>query len=184
VKLLTDNFLGLPRRALGLGLADAEDRDEPGLERRGDLQGQRPVQEALRLLPAGVSLRWLGPGDAVSYGGHFRATRRTHVATVPMGYADGYPRRANLPGAPTAAAVLVRGQRCPVLGSVCMDMIMVDVTALGEAATLGDEVVLLGGQGGAAPVTAAELAERAGLLEYEITCGVSKRVPRVYRKIT
>jgi alanine racemase len=130
-----------------------------------------------------VQLRWIEPGDTVSYGGHFRATRRTRVATVPMGYADGYPRRVNLPGSSPPADVLIRGVRCPVLGTVCMDMVMADVTALGDDVAAGDEVVLLGGQG-EARITAAELAGRAGLLEYEITCGVSKRVPRVYRKIT
>jgi alanine racemase len=143
---------------------------------------QLGLEAAMRLVSGVVQLRWIEPGDAVSYGGHFRAGARTHVATVPMGYADGYPRRVNLPGAPEPAHVLIRGVRCPVLGTVCMDMIMADVTALGDAVEVGDEVVLLGAQG-SERITAAELAQRAGLIEYEITCGVSKRVPRVYRKI-
>ncbi len=140
------------------------------------------LEAAMRWVSGVVQLRWIERDDAVSYGGHFRAAARTHVATIPMGYADGYPRRVNLPGASEPAHVLIRGQRCPVLGTVCMDMIMADVTALGDQVTVGDEVVLLGAQGGER-ISAAELAQRAGLIEYEITCGVSKRVPRVYRKV-
>jgi alanine racemase len=140
------------------------------------------LEPAMRWLSGVVQLRWIEAGDAVSYGGHWRAAHRTHVATIPMGYADGYPRRVNLPGADAPASVLIGGRRCPILGSVCMDMVMADVTSLGDAIAVGDEVVLLGRQG-AEQVSAGELAERAGLIEYEITCGVSKRVPRVYRKL-
>jgi alanine racemase len=138
---------------------------------------------AMRLSSAIVQLRTLEPGDCVSYGGLWRAPVRSRIATVPIGYADGYPRRVQLGARP--ASVLIRGRRCPVVGAVCMDMIMVDVTALGDGAQappvqIGDEVVLLGGQGSEC-ITAGELAELAGLIEYEITCGVSKRVPRVYQ---
>jgi alanine racemase len=140
------------------------------------------LEAAMRLVSGVVQLRWIEAGDAVSYGGHVHATRRTHVATVPMGYADGYPRRVNLPGTPEPAEVLIRGRRCRVLGTVCMDMIMVDVTELGDGVAVGEEVVLLGAQG-SERITASELAQKAGLIEYEITCGVSKRVPRVYRKV-
>jgi len=126
-------------------------------------------QGVMRLVSAIVSLRSIQPGDAVSYGHLWHATRPTTVATVPCGYADGYPRRLTGSG-----EVLVQGRRCPVIGAVCMDMIMVDVTEV-RGVQLGDEVVLLGGE-----ITAAELAARAGLIEYEITCGISKRVPRVY----
>jgi len=140
------------------------------------------LEAAMRLVSGVVQLRWISADDTVSYGGHYRAEGRTHVATIPMGYADGYPRRVNLPGTTDPAHVLIRGRRCRVLGTVCMDMIMADVTALGDEVAVGDEVVLLGAQGDER-VTASELAQRAGLIEYEITCGVSKRVPRVYRKV-
>jgi alanine racemase len=134
----------------------------------------------MRLVTAVAQLRDLAPGDTVSYGGHFRAARPTRIATLPVGYADGYPRRLSSQlqpdGDPTP--VLVRGRRCPVVGSVCMDMLMVDVTELPNV-SVGDEAVLLGRQGDV-EITAAELARRAGLIEYEITCGVSKRVPRIY----
>src|SRR5690606_27080436 len=97
----------------------------------------------------------------------------TRVAVLPVGYADGYPRR--LTG---RAEVLIGGHRRRVIGAISMDIALVDVTAPGPVA-VGDEVVLLGVQG-QEHITAAELAERAGITEYEVTCGVSKRVPRSY----
>jgi alanine racemase len=134
--------------------------------------GLRP---AMRLATEIVQLRDLAAGDAVSYGGLWRAPGPARVATLPVGYADGYIRR------PTGGLeVLIGGRRCSVLGAVCMDMTIVDVTELGQAAAVGDEAVLLGGQG-AEEITTAELAKRSGLIEYEITCAVSKRVPRVYK---
>ncbi len=177
--LHTANSAGAVRFA-----AARQDAIRPGLVLYGGgsgFAGALGLEPAMRLVSGIVQLRFIDPGDAVSYGGHFRASARTHVATVPMGYADGYPRRVNLPGT-TPAHVLVRGVRCAVLGSVCMDMVMADVTALGDQVAVGDEVVLLGAQGDER-ISASELAQRAGLIEYEITCGVSKRVPRVYRKI-
>jgi len=159
-----------------LGFPEAHlDAVRPGLALYGG--GHPELKPVLRLVTCIAALRDLQPGDTVSYGAYFRATRPTRVATLPVGYADGYPRRLAAPVAARPADVLVRGRRCPIVGSVCMDMLMVDVTALGELATVGDEVVLIGTQGGER-ITAAELAERAGLIEYEITCGISKRVPR------
>jgi alanine racemase len=139
----------------------------------------------MRFVTAVASLRELEPGDTVSYGATYRAARRTRIATLPVGYADGYPRRlssAFQTAADGPTPVLIRGRRCPVVGSVCMDMLMVDVTSLGDEVALGDEVVLFGRQGND-EVSAAELARRAGLIEYEITCGISKRVPRLYRPV-
>ena len=131
-------------------------------------------QKAMRLVSAVAQLRDVEPGDPASYGRLWRAPGRARVATLPVGYADGYPRRLTGRG-----EVLVGGRRCPVVGAVCMDMTLVDVTALEGDVRVGDEAVLLGGQGGEF-IHAAELAERAGLIEYEITCGISRRVPRVY----
>jgi alanine racemase len=117
-------------------------------------------------------------GTPISYGGRWVAARPSRIATLPVGYADGYDRRFS--GRPDAgrADVLVRGQRAPVAGTVCMDMTMIDVTDVPGAA-VGDEVVLLGEQGGAR-VDADELAAKAGTISYEILCGVGKRVPRRY----
>ncbi len=120
-----------------------------------------------------AALREIEPGTGVSYGRTFVATQRTRVATVPIGYADGYSVRLSNVG-----QVLVHGRRVPVIGRVCMDMLMVDVTALSGVA-VGDEVVLYGRQG-EEEVTVEEVAERLGTISYEVLCAVGKRVPRVY----
>jgi alanine racemase len=114
-------------------------------------------------------------GERISYGLRHRFERDTVVATVPVGYADGVPRRLFAAG----GEVLVGGSRCPIVGVVTMDQLMVDC---GPDATVavGDEVVLLGRQGDE-EVTATEWAERLGTIAYEITCGIGARVPRVYR---
>src|SRR5690606_10046242 len=109
--------------------------------------------------------------SAVSYGGLWRAERPSRLAVVPVGYADGLPR--SLTG---KAEALVRGRRVPIVGAISMDISILDVTDVPDA-ELGDEVVLLGAQG-QERITAAEFAARAGLSEYEVTCGISKRVPR------
>jgi alanine racemase len=156
--------------------AAACDRVRPGLALYGN--GVRPAGVTLRpvvtLASEIAQLRPVPAGGTVSYGARWTAARDARVAVVPLGYADGYPR--NLTG---SAEVLVRGRRCPVAGTVCMDMISVDVTALGEAVRVGDPVVLLGAQG-SARIGVAEFAAWAGISEYEVTCGISKRVPRVH----
>jgi alanine racemase len=134
-------------------------------------QGFRPV---VRLVTQVVQIREVPAGTAVSYGALWKAQRRSRLAILPIGYADGVPK--SLTG---RADVLIRGQRCPVVGAVCMDIAVVDVTALGDAARVGDEVVLLGAQGNAA-IRVSEYAERAGLIPWEVTCGITKRVPRVH----
>jgi alanine racemase len=94
---------------------------------------------------------------------------------LPIGYADGYPRHVR------DACVLVAGQRVPIVGAVCMDMMMVDVTDLpGTAAGVGATVTLIG-RDGTESITVDEVATRAGTINYEILCGISKRVPRVLR---
>ncbi len=120
-----------------------------------------------------AALREIEPGVGVSYGWTFVAARRTRVATVPIGYADGYSVRLSNIG-----QVLVHGQRVPVIGRVCMDMLMVDVTALMRVA-VGDEVVLYGRQG-EEEVSVEEVAETLGTISYEVFCAIGKRVPRVY----
>jgi alanine racemase len=97
------------------------------------------------------------------------------VATLGLGYGDGYPR--HLSG--SDAAVLLQGRRCPLLGRVTMDQIMIDVTDLPETVRPGDEVVLLGGQGGE-QIDTRELARQAGTIPWEILTGISRRVARVY----
>ena len=118
-----------------------------------------------------ASTRRLPAGAKVSYGHRDTLTRDSVLAAVPVGYEDGYMR--SLSG---RAEVLVGGHRCRVVGNVTMDTCMVDVTDLPEV-QVGSEVVLLGSQG-AAHLDVAELAEWAGVIPYEVLCGVSKRVPR------
>jgi len=132
--------------------------------------GLKPV---LALKSRVVALRDVEPGTTVSYAGLYKTSTAARIATVPIGYADGYTRR--LTG---RAQVLVGGRRVPVVGAITMDMCMVDVSSV-AACKLGDEVVLLGQQG-AERLTADELASWAGTIAWEIFCGISKRVPRVY----
>ena len=119
-------------------------------------------------------LRDLPAGSSVSYGRTWIAPRPTRVATLSVGYADGYPRSLSGRG----AAVLICGQRCPVIGRVTMDLTMVDVTDIGPVA-VGDEVILLGRDGNE-EVCARELADRAGTIAWEIFTGIGTRVARVY----
>lgn len=116
------------------------------------------------------------PGATLSYGRTFTARRETRVATVPVGYADGYPRRLEEGG----AQVLIQGRRCPVLGRICMDQLMADVSAL-AGVRAGERVTLIGRDGGE-EITAAEVASWEGTINYEVVCALSKRVPRVYLK--
>lgn len=120
-----------------------------------------------------VHLKTVPVGSSVSYGRKFVAERETKIATLPLGYADGY-RRA-LSG---KAEVLVNGQRAPIIGNICMDQCMVDVTDI-PCVELGQEVIIIG-QSGEEAVTASELAGMIGTINYEITCGFAVRLPRVF----
>ena len=121
-------------------------------------------------------VRELPVGATISYGRTHTLDRPTRVATLAAGYADGYPRHLSGRG----AAVLVDGRRCPVLGRVTMDQIVVDVTDLPRPPRPGDEAVLLGRQGDA-EISAHELAEKAGTIPWEILTGIGPRVVRVAR---
>lgn len=120
-----------------------------------------------------IHLKELPPGSGISYGAAYRTGGAERIATLPVGYADGYSRL--LFG---KAEVLIRGRRAPVVGRICMDQCMVNVTHIPEAA-VGDEVVLFGRQQ-AAEITADELAGWLGTINYEVTCMVNHRVPRMY----
>ncbi len=131
----------------------------------------RPVMS----LVARVSwVKRVEPGDGISYGLRHTFDRPTTVATVPIGYADGVPRRLFHGG----GQVLIGGRRRPIVGVVTMDQLMVDCAD--DPVTIGDEVVLLGRQG-TERVTATEWADRLGTIAYEITCGISPRIPRIPR---
>ncbi len=120
-----------------------------------------------------LGLRRFPAGTPISYGGTFVTKRDSTIAILPIGYADGYPRLLSNTG-----HVLIRGQQAPIVGRICMDLTMVDVTAVRDV-TAKDEVILMGEQGGAT-ITAEDIAAWAQTISYEILCGISKRVPRVY----
>lgn len=134
-----------------------------------------PLRPALSLLAEIVQVKEVEAGEGLSYGLCYRMPERSVVATVPLGYADGVPRRLGEVG----GQVLVGGYRRPIAGTVTMDHILVDC---GPGATVepGDEVVLLGRQGDD-EITADEWARRLGTISYEVLCGIGARVPRVYR---
>ena len=135
--------------------------------------GAAPVP-ARRLVTAVAQVRAVPAGGTVGYGATWRAARDSRVAVLPVGYADGLPRRAS-----GHAEVAIRGARVPLVGVVSMDIAIADVTDV-PAIGVGDAAVLLGRASDGASISAAEYGAWCGLSEYEVTCGVSKRVPRTY----
>ena len=120
-----------------------------------------------------VQLRTIPRGGSVSYNGTFVAQRPTRIAVLPIGYADGYSRRLSHRG-----SVLIQGRRAPIVGLVCMDMIMVDVTDLAPVPV--GEIVTLIGQQAEESIWANEVADWIGTIPYEVLCGIGSRVPRLY----
>ncbi|HKM38764.1 MAG TPA: alanine racemase [bacterium] len=135
----------------------------------------RPItlQRALAFKTRVVYLKTVPAGTSVSYGRTYTTDSRRVLATLPVGYADGFNRRLS-----NKAEVLIKGKRCPVVGRICMDQCVVDVTNIPQA-VLGDEVVLIGSQGEDS-ISAGDLAQLAGTIDLEILCGIGARVPRIY----
>ena len=140
----------------------------------GAWAGAARTRQAMRLVTAIAQLRAIPAGSTVGYGATWRAPRDSRVAVLPCGYADGLPRRAS-----GHAEAAIRGTRVPLVGAISMDIAIADVTALPDAC-VGDAAVLLGRASGGIAISAAEYGGWAGLSEYEVTCGMSKRVPRTY----
>ncbi len=139
------------------------------------LAGVIELEPALELVSRVTAVRTVAPGESVSYGRHWWAYEPTRVATVAIGYADGIRRDSGSAG----VEVLVRGHRCPIVGAVTMDQLMVALhPAIAGEVTTGDEVVLIGRQG-SDEITAAEVAQRLGTIAYEVLTAISARVPRV-----
>ena len=132
-----------------------------------------PLRAAMSLYSHIVYCKMIHAGQSVSYGGLFTAQKDTRVATIPVGYGDGYPRSLSGRG-----YVLIHGKRAPILGRVCMDQFMVDISEIPEAMD-GDKVTLLG-MDGPERITAEELGELSGRFNYEFVCDLGKRIPRVY----
>lgn len=144
-----------------------------GLDPSDQCAGKISLNPVMSLKSVIASVKRIDAGTQVSYGRIYTAKQDALIAVVPIGYADGYGR--NLSG---KARMLVNGHFVPVIGRVCMDQLMVDVTDL-PAVKRGDPVVIFGGQGGEY-LSVDELAEKLGTVNYEITCMLSKRIPRVY----
>lgn len=141
------------------------------------LQNRLPLQPVLSLKARIGFVKKVGPNRNISYGGLFTTRKETTVATLPLGYGDGYNRLLS-----NKAAVLVNGRRTPVIGTICMDQCMIDVSGVVGEVKLGDEVVLLGRQG-EEEITIEELSQLiCGFINYEYMVLLARRVPRVYRQ--
>ena len=132
-----------------------------------------PLKPALELISHVVHVKWVEEGTPVSYGGTYTANRSTKIATIPVGYGDGYPRSLSNQG-----YVLIHGKKAKILGRVCMDQFMVDVTEI-EDVRFGDRAVLIG-EDGEERISVDELSALSGRFNYEFICSFGKRVPREY----
>jgi len=184
--MLKERGVKIPIRHMdnSAGLMNFENHYEmvrSGIVTYGMYPSQEVCQENLAIRPA---LQWhsrvthvktLEPGRKISYGGTYVTTKSTTVATIPVGYADGY--RRSLSG---KFYVLIHGKRAPILGRICMDQMMVDVTDIPNV-SINDKVVLVGIDGDET-ITMEQLAAAADSFNYELVCGISRRVPRYYRR--
>lgn len=137
--------------------------------------GKIQLRPMLSLKSRVVYVKTVPEGQEISYGGTFTTTRDTRVATVCIGYGDGYPRSLSNLG-----DVIIKGQRVPILGRVCMDQFMIDVTDVRVPVRVGDQVTLIGREGDAC-ITMEELGALSGRFNYELACDIGKRIPRIYR---
>jgi alanine racemase len=185
VSALKDRGIDIPLRHVGnsaavIDLPDMHlDMVRPGIILYGLYPSDEVDQEKVPLKPLAslkariAHVKTVPPGTSVGYGRKFISTRSSVIATIPLGYADGYTRLLS-----GKASVLVRGVRAPLAGNICMDQCMIDVTGI-DGVKVGDEAVLMGEQGGQS-ITAGELGGLLGTINYEIVCMIGKRVPRVY----
>ncbi len=148
----------------------------PGIVLYGLSPSDEMAEAAKKLIPAMTlktvvsMVKTIRKGDTVSYGRSFTAERDMKIATVTAGYADGYPRRLSGKG-----EVMVNGKRAPIIGRICMDQLMIDASGL-DSIKSGDEVILFGKD-----LSVDEVARKAGTVNYEIVCGITGRVPRIYK---
>lgn len=146
-----------------------------GLYPSGKIKNKVELHPVLMLKSAVSNVKTIKAGDTVSYGRVFTAEKKMKIITVPIGYADGYPRILS-----NGADVLVKGKRCKILGRICMDQLMANAELL-EDVKIGDEVTLIGSDEKEC-ITADELAVFQQSINYEVVCDIGKRVPRVYIK--
>ncbi len=146
-----------------------------GLDPSDDVLCPSDFKPVMTLKTTIASVKVLPPGSPISYGGTYLTQDYERIAVIPIGYADGFRRKPNNWG-----EVLVRGQRAPIVGRVCMDQCMINVTHVPEV-KMGDEVVLIGAQGDDR-IRAEEVAARLGTNNYETVSLITARVPRIYRE--
>lgn len=155
----------------------AMDMVRPGLISYGmypaEEDGGLPLLPALELKSRVYAITEHTAGDTIGYGRTYTLTAPARLAVVPIGYADGLHRVLS-----GKIDMLIRGRRCPQVGRICMDMCMVDISAVPECAQ-GDVVTVIG-RDGDEQILAAEVAEKAGTINYEVTCAITSRVPRIY----
>jgi alanine racemase len=147
-----------------------------GLDPFGEDPAARDLEPALELVSYVAAVKPAAPGESAGYGRRYVAQRDTLLATAPIGYGDGYRR-----GLGNKAHALLHGRRIPLVGTVSMDNVTFDVGAAGLGPKVGDDVVLIGAQG-TEQVTAEDLAEWLGTINYEVACGISPRVPRLHHR--
>ncbi len=132
-----------------------------------------PFKAALELKSHIVYIKYVAASESISYGGTYTAKEERKVATIPVGYGDGYPRSLSNKG-----WVLIRGRKAPILGRVCMDQMMADVTDIPDVSEY-DEVTLIG-RDSKESITAEDLGDLSGRFNYELVCDINRRVPRIY----
>ncbi len=158
------------------------DMVRPGIILYGLYPSSEVDKNKLQLKPAMtfkanvILIKEVEPNTCISYGRTFRTSRKSKIATIPIGYADGYTRILSNKG-----KVLINGEFAPIVGRICMDQCMVDVTDLNNEVHAGDEVVLFGSQGKES-ISVDEVASQIGTINYETICVIGKRIPRVYLK--
>ena len=184
-KKLIDEHIPVPIRTLANSAAIMEiptawfDQVRPGIILYGCYPSDEVDRKQLELRPAMsvkaniVHLKKVPVGTTISYGRKFTATRDSLIATIPLGYADGFPRPYSMKG-----HVLVNGVKAPLAGNICMDQCMVDVTDV-PYVRLGDEVTVMG-RDGIYEILADDIAEATGTINYEIVCAFGQRLPKVY----
>lgn len=149
-----------------------------GLWPSDEVQADETIQlkPLLSLKSRVVYVKMVPKGQEISYGGTYTTTRDTRVATICIGYGDGYPRSLSNRG-----YVLIKGRQAPILGRVCMDQFMIDVTDIDSPVRVGDPVTLIGRDGDAC-ITMERLGALSGRFNYELACDIGKRIPRVYKR--
>ena len=145
-----------------------------GLTPSGAMRNKGDFKPALSLKSVVSNVKTIRKGATVSYGRTFTAEKDMYIATVPIGYADGYSRHLSEAG----ACLLLRGRRCPIVGRVCMDQLMIDLGDMDDV-KIGEVVTVIGTDGNES-VTADELAALDGTINYEVLCSIGTRVPRIY----